>query len=98
MAIPLSEHGDDVEAIVPTVGGSARPASGGFRSLGNVDFRLLWFGLLFSQGAQQMNLVSRSWLAYHISGSGAALGIVAIASGLPMALCSLFAGALADRM
>lgn len=69
----------------------------GFSSLANPQFRMLWFGLLFSQGAMQINLVARSWLAYQVSGSGAALGIVAVASGLPMGLFSLIAGAIVDR-
>ena len=69
----------------------------GFSSLANPQFRMLWFGLLFSQGAMQINLVARSWLAYQVSGSGAALGLVAVASGLPMGLFSLIAGAIVDR-
>jgi MFS family permease len=72
-------------------------ASRGFSSLANPQFRMLWFGLLFSQGAMQINMVARPWLAYHVSGSGAALGIVAVASGLPMALVSLIAGTVVDR-
>lgn len=76
---------------------ASRAALKGFSSLANPQFRMLWFGLLFSQGAMQINLVARSWLAYDISGSGAALGIVAVASGLPMGLFSLIAGAIVDR-
>src|SRR5438067_12953910 len=69
----------------------------GVSSLRNRQFRLLWFGLLFSQGAMQINMVARPWLAYHVSGSGAALGIVAVASGLPMALVSIMAVTIVDR-
>lgn len=79
------------------LGGSRSAALRGFSSLANQQFRMLWFGLLFSQGAMQINIVARSWLAYHVSGSGAALGIVAVASGLPMGLFSLIAGAIVDR-
>lgn len=58
---------------------------------------MLWLGLLFSQGAMQVNMVARPWLAYHVSGSGAALGLVALAQGAPMAVVSLFAGTVVDR-
>ena len=45
----------------------------------------------------QINIVARSWLAYEISGSAFALGIVALARGLPMSILSLLGGAVADR-
>lgn len=69
-----------------------------FSSLGNPDFRMLWIGLLFSQGAMQINIIARSWLAYEVSGSAAVLGLVALAQALPMGVLSLVGGALADRM
>lgn len=80
-----------------TPGGWMQRALSGFSSLGDAQFRALWFGLLFSQGAMQINLVVRPWLAYHVSGSSAALGVVAVASGLPMAVFSLVAGTMVDR-
>jgi MFS family permease len=73
-------------------------ASRTFSSLANPDFRLLWIGLLFSQGAMQVNIIARSWLAYDVSGSGAILGLVALAQALPMGALSLVGGAVADRM
>jgi MFS family permease len=69
-----------------------------FDALGNTQFRLLWFGMLFSQASMQINLVSRSWLAYSLSGSAVALGAVALARGLPQSILSLLGGAMADRM
>lgn len=69
-----------------------------FDSLGEQSFRLLWFGTLFAQASMQINIVARSWLAYHISGSALALGYVALARGLPQSLLSLVGGAMADRM
>ena len=68
-----------------------------FDSLSNQQFRFLWFGMLFAQAAMQINVVARSWLAYSISGSAVALGLVALARGLPMSLLSLLGGAIADR-
>lgn len=69
-----------------------------FSSLSEKEFRLLWFGTLFAQAAMQMNIVARPWLAYHLSSSALALGIVALARGLPQSILSLLGGALADRM
>lgn len=80
----------------PHRGGLSRSRT--FSSLANPDFRLLWIGLLFSQGAMQVNIIARSWLAYDVSGSGAVLGIVALAQALPMGLLSLVGGAVADRL
>ncbi|MDA0351519.1 MAG: MFS transporter [Chloroflexi bacterium] len=68
-----------------------------FTALQNAQFRMLWFGMLFAQAAMQMNLVSRAWLAYTISGSAVALGLVSLARGLPQSALSLFGGAIADR-
>ncbi len=61
------------------------------------NFRMLWFGMLLSMGAMQMNIIDRSWLAYHISGSGLALGLVALGRGLPQLLLAPVGGAAADR-
>ena len=68
-----------------------------FDSLSNQQFRFLWFGMLFAQASMQINVVARSWLAYSISGSAVALGLVALARGLPMSMLSLLGGAIADR-
>jgi len=90
-------------ATTPVALDTPRTASAGgggsrtFSSLANADFRLLWIGLLFSQGAMQVNIIGRSWLAYEVSGSGAVLGLVALAQALPMGLLSLVGGAVADR-
>ena len=69
-----------------------------FSSLANPDFRLLWIGLLFSQGAMQVNIIARSWLAYNVSGSATVLGVVALAQAVPMGVFSIVGGALADRL
>ncbi len=47
--------------------------------------------------AMQINMVTRSWLAYDISGSGLVLGIVALARGLPSIILSPIGGVAADR-
>ena len=68
-----------------------------FNSLAIPNFRMLWLGMFFSMAAMQMNIISRSWLAYHISGSGLALGLVALGRGLPQFILAPIGGAAADR-
>lgn len=68
-----------------------------FNSLAIRNFRVLWLGMLFSMAAMQMNIISRSWLAYHISGSGFALGLVALGRGAPQLVLAPIGGAFADR-
>lgn len=48
--------------------------------------------------AMQMDTVARGYLAYDLTGSATALGVVTIAWGLPMLLLSLVGGAVADRV
>lgn len=68
-----------------------------FRSLGHRSFRLYTIGQLTSLTGTWMQSVALSWLVYSISGSAAALGMVALASGLPMILLTYFGGVVADR-
>jgi len=44
-----------------------------------------------------MQMVTQSLLVYRITGSAAILGIIALATGVPQVIFSLFSGALADR-
>lgn len=68
-----------------------------FASLSVPSFRLLWIGMLFTMAAMQMTIVSRAWLAYHLSGSGVVLGVVALARGVPQFCLAPFGGVAADR-
>lgn len=68
-----------------------------FRSLNNRDFRLYTLGQLLSLSGTWMQSVALSWLVYSLTGSAAALGTVALASGLPMILLTYFGGMIADR-
>ncbi len=45
-----------------------------------------------------MQMVARSLLIYRISDSGVILGLAALANAIPTIVCSLWGGALADRM
>lgn len=61
------------------------------------EFRLLWSGSLSSYAALQMTNVARPWLAYDVSDSALALGLVAASQGLPQLFMSPIGGLVADR-
>src|SRR6185437_11078146 len=69
-----------------------------FASLGNPSYRAYWISLLASYSAMQMNIVARGYLAFVLTGSATAMGVVSIAGGLPMLTLSPFAGVIADRV
>lgn len=68
-----------------------------FGSLGNRNFLLLWLGMLFLMAATQMQMLTRSYLVYDLTGSGTILGYVSLGIAVPLLLIPLFGGALADR-
>ena len=69
-----------------------------FSSLGNRNFLLLWLGMLFLMAGTQMQMLSRSYLVYDLTGSGTILGYVSLGIAVPLLLIPLFGGALADRL
>src|SRR6476661_10606339 len=69
-----------------------------FAALQNRDYRMLWTGTLGSYMAMQMQQVSRGYLAYQLTGSAAALGVVSLSRGVPQLIFTLFGGVLADRV
>jgi predicted MFS family arabinose efflux permease len=69
-----------------------------FAALSNRDYRLLWIGTLGSFTAMQMQIVARGYLAYALTGSAVALGVVSLARGLPQMIFTLFGGVVADRV
>jgi MFS family permease len=71
---------------------------GTFRSLKNPAFRLYYIGMIGQWSSMNMQIVARSLLIYRISGSGTILGLASLANALPMIICSLYGGALADRI
>ena len=68
-----------------------------FLALEEPDFRNLWLGMLPSTFAMQMGMVATGYVAYDISGSAAAVGLVSLGSGVPMLLFGLWGGVVADR-
>lgn len=78
------------EARVP---GWKRP----FLALDEPAFRNLWVGMLPGTMAMQMGMVTTGYVAYDITGSAAAVGLVSLGSGIPMLLFGLAGGVVADR-
>lgn len=82
------------------------PASGGiagygrrvFSSFRNPLYRLYYYSLVGHWGPMQMQMVTRTLLIYRLTGSGAILGLMALAGAIPMLVLSLYGGALADRV
>lgn len=71
-----------------------RPSS--FSSLRHRDFRLLWSGQVVSVIGSQMQLAAINWHIYLLTGSPLALGIVGACRAIPIILCSLAGGVVAD--
>ena len=69
-----------------------------FEALSVPAYRDMWLGMVVSFGGLQVAMVSRGYLAYDLSGSAGMLGLVGLATGLPMLFFSPFAGVLADRV
>src|SRR5215470_5128585 len=62
------------------------------------DFRLLWIGLLISMTGSQMQLVAINWHVYLLTKSPLALGLVGLVRVVPIVLCSLIGGVVADAL
>lgn len=67
-----------------------------FTALRHRDFRLLWLGLIVSVTGSQMQLVAINWHVYLLTKSALALGLVGLFRGVPVILCSLAGGVVAD--
>ena len=72
----------------------------GLRILGALqhrEFRLLWYGQIFSAMATWMDQVARGWLIYELTDSAFQLGLVRGVQAIPILLLSPLAGSTADR-
>ena len=69
-----------------------------FRSLRYPNYRLLWFGTLFSSSGQWIQQVTISWLAYQMTGSAFLLGAINGFRALPLLFLAPFGGVAADRL
>jgi len=69
-----------------------------FAALRHRDFRLLWFGQIVSVTGSQMQFVAINWHVYLLTKSAFALGLVGLFRGLPIIVCSLAGGVVADAV
>jgi MFS family permease len=69
-----------------------------FRSLQYRDYRLLWFGTLFTSAGQWTQQITVPWLAYQLTGSPVLLGVVNGFRSLPLLLLGPLGGVAADRV
>src|SRR5712671_5876993 len=67
-----------------------------FSSLRHRDFRLLWMGQIISVIGSQMQMAAINWHIYLLTGSPLALGLVGACRAVPIILCSLMGGVVAD--
>ncbi|HEU5423334.1 MAG TPA: MFS transporter, partial [Nitrolancea sp.] len=77
---------------------SAGPRRPRFAALHSRNFRILWFGLIFSNAGAQVQMVAESWLILQLTNSPLALGIMSLCFGVPMIVLPMLGGALADRL
>lgn len=68
-----------------------------YPALANRHYRLLWFGMLPGTIAWQMSAVAVPYAAFTLADSATVLGVVSLATGLPMLVLSLVGGVVADR-
>jgi len=62
------------------------------------DFRLLWAGQFISITGSQMQLLAINWHVYVLTKSAFALGLVGLVRVVPIILCSLLGGVVADAV
>ena len=74
-----------------------RLASRTFSSLGQSDFRHLWFGMLLLMAAMNIQMLSRGYLTWELTHSPIAVVVVGAGFAPPILLLSLYGGAVADR-
>src|SRR5947207_3596475 len=74
----------------------AKDRQSAFSSLRHRDFRLLWMGQTISVTGSQMQLAAINWHIYLLTHSALALGLVGACRALPIILCSLMGGVVAD--
>src|SRR6266550_2744842 len=75
---------------------TAKDRPSAFSSLRHRDFRLLWLGQTVSVTGSQMQLAAINWHIYLLTHSALALGLVGACRAVPIILCSLVGGVVAD--
>ncbi len=83
---------------LPSKSTSNNNSKSSFSALRHRDFRLLWMGQIISVTGSQMQSVAINWHVYLLTKSAFALGLVGFFKGVPIVLCSLVGGVVADAM
>ena len=92
------------ESPVPVAGGPLDPPRNWFTGIRTFEsmrfpaYRDFFVAMLGQMASQNMQMVVRSYLAYILTGSYAALGIIALANAVPGLVLSMVGGAIADRV
>ncbi len=71
---------------------------GAGRALSNPVYRTYWFGHTLAATARWMKRTAVGWLTWELTESTSWLGIIAFADLVPMVVCTILAGAIADRL
>ncbi len=82
----------------PPLKQNGRKRYSAFSALKFRDFRLLWMGQIISVTGSQMQLVAINWHVYLLTRSPFALGMVGLFRGVPIIICSLIGGVVADAV
>ncbi len=82
----------------PPLKQNGRKRYSAFAALKFRDFRLLWMGQIVSVTGSQMQLVAINWHVYLLTRSPFALGMVGLFRGVPIIICSLIGGVVADAV
>ena len=96
-----NDHGGEDGGLRPTGNGRGKlslPSLRTFESFKNPVFRLYYGALLGQRAAANMQMMARSLLVYHLTGSATILGLMSLANALPMLFLALFGGVIADRV
>jgi MFS family permease len=75
----------------------AAPASAPVHPLRSRTFVMWWIGATTSLLGDQFYLVALPWVVLQLTGSGVAMGTVAMCAGIPRAVLMLMGGAITDR-
>src|SRR5213593_2564539 len=85
-----------INSSTPSVTATSKERYSAFTALRHRDFRLLWMGQIVSVTGSQMQLVAINWHVYLLTHSPLALGLVGAFRAVPIILCSLMGGVIAD--
>jgi MFS family permease len=86
-----------VTSTTATAPATRRGWSSTFSALAERDYAVYFGGNLAFFLAMQMDQLMRGYFAFRLTDSASALGLVAVASAVPMLLVSAFGGVVADR-